>query len=435
MSQLLQFLGAAGTVTGSRFLLNSTLVDCGLFQGLKDLRLKNWAAFPQNPRKIERVLLTHAHLDHSGYLPLLVKQGFTGPILCTEPTRDLLKIILLDSAKIQEEDAEFANRRGFSKHAPALPLYTTEDAVQALTQVEAVSTDEWIEAGDGLGVRMSPNGHILGSVSIEVKFEGQIVLFSGDLGRASPLLLHPGMPIRHADHVVIESTYGDRLHAETSASDDLRDAVLEAYENGGRVLIPAFAIGRTQEVIFLLSELQRTSQIPRIPVFLDSPMAIRVTEVFNRHPSWHRLTQAQVDAMDSLVTLVRSSSESIEVMKRNEPLIVIAGSGMASGGRILHHLEAGLPDPRNGVLLTGYQALGTRGRSLRDGCLQLKFHGRYVPVRARVHMIEGLSGHADQSELIAWLRNLETQPRSIHIVHGEPQSADALRVKIRDELG
>ncbi len=440
----IRFLGGAGTVTGSKFLLTSvedekksfTLIDCGLFQGVKDLRLRNWGAFPENPRLITEVLLTHAHLDHCGYLPMLVKQGFRGRIYCTKPTKDLARVILLDSAKIQEEDADFANRKGFSKHSPALALYTSEDVEKALSLFKTVEPEEWISPRtQGLKFRFMPNGHILGSASIEVECQSKKIVFSGDLGRTQPLLFEKGLRLSQANHVVIEATYGDRAHPKMDPAEELRIAVSDVVESGGHLIVPAFAVGRTQDLIFLLSELRRKNQIPAIPVYLDSPMAIRTSEIFTNHPSWHRLDESQINQMEELVTLVRTRDESIGVMRSKDPCVVIAGSGMASGGRVLHHLESKLADPKSIVLLTGYQAAGTRGRFLQEGSPTLKFHGRYVHVRAQIRMIEGLSAHADQIELLDWLSAFVPSKPAISIVHGEPHAADALRVRIQDQLG
>lgn len=443
MNLRLRFLGGAGTVTGSKFLLlhghgrteGRTLVDCGLFQGLKEHRLLNWAAFPEDPKRIDQVIVTHAHLDHCGSLPLLVRQGFRGPILCSAPTRDLMRVVLLDSARIHEEDTEFANRKGFSRHSPALPLYTVEDAERAMERVVVVPARRWTDAENGLRFRLVPNGHLLGSVFVEVQVEGRTLVFSGDLGRERPLLLDPPDAPTQADHLVLESTYGDRRHPDGPVESPLRELVLEAARLGGPLIIPAFALGRSQELLFLLSELARRGEIPKLPVYLDSPMAQRAGEIFNRYPEWHRLSAREIDAMDDGAHLVHDRAESIAVMRASGPRIIIAGSGMATGGRVLHHLRAHLGDPMTTVALAGYQAAGTRGRALQDGVDRVKFHGSFVPVRAQIRRLTGLSAHADQAELLNWLRRIEDPPREVSIVHGEPPASAALAAAIVKEFG
>lgn len=445
MIPTLQFLGGAGTVTGSKFLVRvgrrSLLVDCGLFQGLKDLRLQNWAPFAVDPVGVDAVLLTHAHLDHTGYLPLLVQNGFGGPIYCTHPTRELTKLILSDSAKIQEEDAEIANRLGYSKHHPARALYGSEEVKSVFPLFKAVPAGTWVDLFDGIRFRFTPSGHIIGSAFIELQFGNngamKTIVFSGDIGRRDPLILNPPGKIGHADVLLVESTYGDRVHSPVSPAKELARVVNETVEKGGQLLIPAFAVGRTQDVLYLLSELKRGSQIPDVPVFLDSPMGIDATEIFTSYPEWHRLSREEVLSFCRVAQLVKSGQQSQGLMNRREPSIIIAGSGMMSGGRILGHLMNRLSDARNTVLIVGFQAAFTRGRLLRDGITELKIYGQYVPVHARIEEISNLSAHADQHGIIEWMRGFEnsgTQPQ-IHIVHGEPQAADALRVRIRDALG
>lgn len=426
-------------MTGSKFLLESgsrkVLVDCGLFQGLKELRLLNWAPFPVDPSTLDAIALTHAHLDHVGYLPVLVKRGFQGPVLCTDPTRDLAKVILMDSAQILEYEAERANQEGYSRHSPALPLYTEKDARRALELFRPCEPDAWLPLAGGMEIRFTNSGHILGSSIVEIRAEGRVIAFSGDLGRSDPLLLHPPQPVREADVVVIESTYGDRLHPPLSPLKELATIVRETHEKGGHLIIPSFAVGRTQDVLFLLSKLKEQSQIPMVPVFLDSPMGIHATEILADHPSWHRLSAGEIARLCEVVTMVRSQQQSEELLRRRESAIVIAGSGMLSGGRVLNHLERRLPDARNTILLVGYQAASTRGALLRGGITELKIRGQYVPVRAAVREISTLSAHADQRDLLNWLGGLNRPPRQVFIVHGEPQAADALRVKLRDTLG
>jgi metallo-beta-lactamase family protein len=439
MSVRIQFLGGAGTVTGSKFLVDTgshrILVDCGLFQGIKELRLLNRAPFPIDPAKIDAVVLTHAHLDHSGYLPLLAKNGFHGKIHCTSPTKDLARLILLDSAHIQEEDADYANQKGFSKHKPALPLYDTRD-VQALDRRwVTASPGSWKDACPGIHYRFTPSGHILGAAFVEIDAGGKLFVFSGDVGRAAPILYDPPSKLERADVLVIESTYGDRSHPKSSTLEDLERVVNETCARGGHLVIASFAVGRTQEILHLLSKLRRKHRIPEIPVFLDSPMGISATDVFFDHANWHRLDKREVEEMRELVTDVRTREQSKGLFREKGSTIVIAGSGMLNGGRVLHHLEKRLGDERNTILLVGYQAAGTRGRLLLGGVAELKLHGAYFPVKAHIEEISTLSSHADQPELLGWMRGFVNKPGRVFIVHGEPQSADALRVRMKDVLG
>lgn len=438
MKASIQFLGGAGTVTGSKFLLevgeHKILVDCGLFQGLKDLRLQNWAPLPLDPQTLTAVLLTHAHLDHSGYLPLLTRNGFSGKIFCTSPTRDLSKVILLDSAKIQEEDAERANQEGFSKHSPAKPLYTVIDAHNCLKAFNLVGVHTWIPVAEGVEARFSNSGHILGSSFIEVKTPDFTIVFSGDLGRSEPLILHPPEVIKKADYLVIESTYGDRLHSPLSPLKQLAQLITDTVERKGHVVIPSFAVGRTQDVLYLLAQLKKQSQIMDIPIYLDSPMGINATEIFADHPLWHRLSSAEVTELSKVATMVKSQQQSDEILHRKESTLVIAGSGMMTGGRVLTHLIKRLPDDRNTVVLVGFQAASTRGRLLRSGATEVKIYGQYIPVRARIEEISSLSAHGDQKDILGWLGKFEAPPRKTFIVHGEPQGSDGLRVKVHHTL-
>jgi metallo-beta-lactamase family protein len=439
MKSSIQFLGGAGTVTGSKFLLRiedkKILVDCGLFQGLKNLRLRNWEPLPVRPHEIDAVLLTHAHLDHSGYLPLLVRNGFSGPIYSSPPTRDLSRVILSDSGKIQEEDAERANQGGYSKHSPALPLYTVRDAHNAVGRFSCVSSPEWFSVSDRIEARFTNSGHILGSSLIEIKTPDLTIAFSGDLGRSDPLVLNPPCSIKSADYLVIESTYGDRVHSPLSPLKTLAKIVNDTYARKGQLIIPAFAVGRTQDILFLLSALRAQSQIPEIPIFLDSPMGINATEIFSDYPDWHRLSHDEITQLCSLVTLVKSQQQSEEVLRRKDSAIVIAGSGMLTGGRVLTHLVHRLPDERNTVLLVGYQPPSTRGSLLLAGASELKIYGQYIPVRASIEEISTLSAHADQKEMLKWLKMFNHAPKNTFIVHGEPQASEALRLKMKDELG
>ncbi len=434
----IQFLGAAGTVTGSRHLVElggkRFLIDCGLFQGLKELRLQNRAPFPVDPATIKAVILTHAHLDHSGYLPLLRKNGFHGKIFATEPTRDLAKILLADAARIEEDDADDANRKGYSKHHPAAPLFTSEEALLVCRQIEPVELGNWKEISPGVRIRLTSSGHILGSAFVELEAGGKLLAFSGDLGRGTPILLKKREEIAKADYLILESTYGDRLHSTDPAAQGLAQAVTDTVARGGHLLIPSFAVGRTQDLLLLFSQLRKESRIPDVPIYLDSPLAEGATELYQRYPECLANRWDSMRVLGETATIVEGRQESKALLNARSPTVVIAGSGMITGGRILHHLANRLGDSKNMVLLTGFQAAGTRGRLLQDGASELKMHGRYFQVRAEVRNLSGLSAHADQEEILNWLRAFQKAPERTFLVHGEPQAADALRVKISDEL-
>ncbi|MGH0038550.1 MAG: MBL fold metallo-hydrolase RNA specificity domain-containing protein [Myxococcota bacterium] len=434
----IRFLGAAGTVTGSKFLVSSgatrVLVDCGLYQGVKALRKRNWQPLPFAAGDLDAVLLTHAHLDHSGFLPRIVLEGFEGPVLCTAPTADLCRILLPDAGHIQEEDARYANRKHFSKHDPALPLYTEEQATECLERLHTVSPDTESTVG-GLRFRMIPAGHILGASSILVSDDRASVLFSGDLGRRDDALMNPPAAPPACDHVVVESTYGDRVHERSDPVGIVAKVLERTVERGGILLIPSFAVGRAQTMLLALHEIFERRLAPRVDVFVNSPMATNVTELYRRYTDWHRLSPDHCNAVCDVATFVRSVDESRELAGRRKPCVIISASGMATGGRVLHHLKSLAPDPRNTILLPGFQAPGTRGASIAAGAESVKIHGRYVPIAAEVVQLDAFSAHADQPDLLAWLRSIPGEPRGVSVVHGEPASADALRLRIVDDLG
>lgn len=434
----IKFLGATGTVTGSKYLLTMgkkrILVDCGLFQGLKQLRLKNWAQLPINPREIDMVVLTHAHIDHTGYLPLLVKNGFSGKVYCSHATRDLCEVLLPDSAHLQEEEAEYANRRGFSKHHPALPLYTKEDAMKALALLTPVAYGQNISL-DGITLTLFQNGHILGSACVHIQHHGTSILFSGDMGRPNDILMRPPVQIKQADYLLIESTYGNRLHAPDDPKLKLAAIINKTVKRRGVVLIPVFAVGRAQELLYYIHLLKSSGEIAEdIPVYLNSPMAVDATEIFMRHSDEHRLTPEQCRAMSRTAHMVHTVEESRALNEAKGPMIILSASGMASGGRVVHHLKAFAPKPNNTILFVGFQAAGSRGAAMLDGAESIKIHGQYVPVRAKVELISNLSAHADYAEILDWLGGFQVPPKNTFIVHGEPVAADAMRIRIEEKL-
>ncbi len=432
----LTFLGGTGTVTGSKYLLEHNgrrlLIDCGLFQGLKQLRLRNWESFPLAASEIDAIVLTHAHLDHSGFIPRLSAQGFKGKVFCSSATRDLCGLLLPDSARLLEEEADFANRHGFSKHHPALPLYTERDARVALQRFVASSFDEPLEPIQGLRVYLRPAGHLLGAASARVEWEGHSILFSGDLGRSQDLLMNPPEPPQAADWVVIESTYGDRAHSGVDALTAIADVVSRTAARGGVIIIPAFAVGRAQTVLHCLHTLKLQHRIPDLPIFLNSPMAADATQIYERHRKEHRLTPEQTKAMCHAAHIVNSIEESKSLNSLHMPAVIVSASGMASGGRVLHHLKSYAPDSRNSILFAGYQAAGTRGASMTGGAQTVKIHGEHVPIRAEVALIESLSAHADREELLNWIGALPSSPKRVFVTHGEPVAADSLRQAIEE---
>ena len=439
MTLKLSFLGGAGTVTGSKFLIENgdrrILVDCGLFQGLKELRLRNWARFPVDPRKIEAVILTHAHLDHTGFVPLLVKQGFTGPVLCSEATADFCGILLPDSGHLQEQDAAFANRHGFSKHKPALPLYTQEDAIAALQNLTPVPFDSACSVPGGASLRLRHAGHILGAASVQLDWGGTTLIFSGDLGRYDSATMLDPAPCPHADYLVVESTYGNRRHDRRSPEEALLEIIGRTVTRGGTVIIPSFAVGRAQTLLFHLYRLKASGQLANVPVFLDSPMAIDASDIFCRHLDDHKLTDPECRSSCAVAHYVRSAEESKRLTADPTPKVIISASGMATGGRVLHHLKRYAPDAENTVLFAGFQAAGTRGAAMVAGAESVKIHGEQMPIRAEVQNLDMLSAHGDADEILRWLGGFDSPPLMTFVVHGESAASDALRQRIGEELG
>jgi len=442
----LTFLGAARTVTGSKHLLEvdgqRILFDCGLFQGLKELRERNWAPLPVPPESIDAVVLTHAHLDHTGWLPRLVAQGFRGRIHCTGGTADLCQLVLPDAAHIQEEDARFANKRGYSKHHPALPLYTGEDAAEALSRLQVSPFRQKFAIANGIEAEFINAGHLLGSSYVHVRRQakagasaGAGVLFGGDLGRYSRPILPDPSPGVEADVLLVESTYGNRAHPVEDDGEELARIIADTFARRGKVIIPAFAIGRVEELLYWLFRLEDQKRVPVMPIYVDSPMAIKGIEYY----------QTRTDELDPGIefigrhlqrfTATSSAQESKALVQDDTPAIIIASSGMATGGRVVHHLFAGLPDDRNTVLFVGYQAAGTRGRTLIEGGRFVKMYGQQVPVRAKIAKINGMSSHADATEIIRWLRTFPRAPQATYLVHGEPPAQEALKARIATELG
>jgi metallo-beta-lactamase family protein len=445
----LEFLGAAGTVTGSKFLVTAggrrLLVDCGLYQGLKELRLRNWDRLPVDPASVDWVVLTHGHIDHSGYLPRFITDGFRGPVFATRGTADLLRIMLPDAGHLLEEEAQYHNKRGSSRHRPALPLYTAADGLAAAEQTRGVGYGERVELAPGLGFTFRRAGHILGSANVRLDLgegsERRRVVFSGDVGRYGAPILPDPAPIDEADYIVVESTYGDRRHDPDPIAAQLQRLVMAAVARGGGIVVPAFAIGRTQELMYHLDGLEKTRQIPRLPIWLDSPMAIEATEIYCAHPEefdgeMQALMRRRACPLEAgEFRLARSPDESRALNALTGPVMIISASGMVTGGRVLHHLRLRLPDPRTTVLLVGYQAAGTRGRRLQEGERTLRIFGEDVPVRATIEVVHGLSAHADVDGLMRWLRTAGRPPRRVFVVHGEPGPAQALAHRISGDLG
>jgi metallo-beta-lactamase family protein len=435
----IQFLGAAGTVTGSKYLISAEgkhiLIDCGLFQGLKELRLLNWQPLDFPPEKIDLVLLTHGHLDHTGYLPRLVKAGFSGDIIGTAPTLQIAEIILKDSAKIQEEDAIRANKHKYSKHKPAIPLYGLDDVEATLPLFKAKPLKEWESINEKIRYRFRYNGHIIGATFIELQIGEKTLVFSGDIGRETdPLLYAPEKPEK-ADILFIEATYGNRLHPARPALDALQELINRCADRNGTIIIPSFSVERTQLLMYLFWQLKKTGKMPNIPVYMDSPMGRNVLEVFHKNTEWHKLSMDECSEMCSEIKRIKTMDETHALAADNHPKIIIAGSGMAAGGRVLTYFTKYLGDTNATILMVGYQAEGTRGRALLEGAKEIKLYGKYFPVRAKIENIEGLSGHADQSELSNWLGSLESKPERIFITHAEKEGAEGLKAKIKEVYG
>ena len=444
----LQFLGAAGTVTGSKYLLTAgkskIMIDCGLFQGLKELRLRNWEPCPCSGTTCDAVILTHAHIDHTGYLPRLVQQGFSGPIYATPSTVDLCEILLPDSAHLQEEEARYANKIGSSKHKPAKPLYTARDAEETLKLFHKVPYHTTTKITKDITVTFYNAGHILGSSIVEcrVKNDGKetVVLFSGDLGRYKAPILNDPEKIADTQYLIVESTYGNRTHSTESRKDGLARVITECIKRGGCLLITAFAVGRTQEILYVLLELEDEKKIPVLPVYVDSPMAIDATKLFHRYHGEHDIEMKRFEEngkspfQSKNVHFVRSKDESKSLNRTSLPAIIISANGMATGGRIMHHLMHRLPHERNIILFVGYQALGTRGRKMLEGELQVKLFGEMIPIRAKVEQLTCFSAHADADEIVCWLKTAGKAPQTVFITHGEPEASDALASRIEKEL-
>lgn len=433
------FLGAAGTVTGSKYLLEQgeqrILIDCGLFQGYKQLRLHNWDPFDLPMRELDAIVLTHAHLDHSGYLPVLARNGYRGPIYASPATCELVKILLRDSARLQEEEAEYANRKGFSRHDPALPLYTLENAERALKLLRPIAFEHPVEIARGVTILLRRAGHILGAATVQVQAGGLTLVCSGDLGRPEDPVMFAPQAIEQADYLLVESTYGDRRHPREAPEDLLADVITRTALRRGITLVPSFTVGRAQLLMYHLYRLKQRHAIPDIPIYLNSPMAIDVTRLYQRFGDEHRLSREECEGMCHIAHPVRSTKDSMALDLQRTPAVIIAASGMATGGRVLHHLKSLAPSPINTLLMPGFQAGGTRGARIVAGEPSVRIHGKDVPINAEVVPMQTLSAHADAEEIMQWLRGFKTPPRHTYVVHGEPNASDVLRHRIHDELG
>jgi metallo-beta-lactamase family protein len=435
----IKFLGAAGTVTGSRFLVTSNsgqriLIDCGLFQGLKNLRLKNWSSFPVDPREINAVILSHAHVDHSGYLPKLVKEGFDGYIYSTSATKAQAEILLYDSAHLKQEEADYANKKKFSKHEPAIPLYTDEDVRQTMLKFRTHKYKEIFHVGD-FTIKFSNAGHILGACSVLVEVDHKKILFSGDIGRVDDQILFDPAPAPDADILVLESTYGNRLHPKTNPIEAFKDLIRKAIEDKSVILIPSFAVGRAQSILYCINQVFEQYPDLRLPAYLNSPMAKSVTALYEHFVSELKLSSLECNKVCHTAKIIQSVEESIELNKQSGPMIIISASGMLAGGRVLHHLKNFGKDPNNIIVFAGFQAEGTRGATLLRGERLIKIHGYYHEIQAQIMNFDFFSAHADQEELINWVKTMQTPPKQVYLVHGEPLAADTLRLKLQENLG
>ena len=434
-----KFLGGAGTVTGSKTLVESNgfriLIDCGQFQGIKPLRELNWEPLPVLPDTIDVVLLTHGHLDHCGWLPRLVNQGFKGKIYCTSPTAAIAKLILFDSAKIQEEEAELANKGKYSKHEIAEPLYTVEQVRQVLPLFRIIQINESISIEAEITATFTNAGHILGACSIALELENKTLVFSGDIGRDNDVLLFPPTKPKNADYVFLESTYGNRLHPDTDAKFELETYINNAVAKGGTIIIPSFAVERAQTVMYLLWQLKEEGKIPNIPYVIDTPMGISVLEIFESNRKWHKIPEHELIAMCKMFSMITDYQETIDMIDNKQSKVIVAASGMITGGRVLSYLEKYIGLPETTVIIIGYQAEGTRGRKLLEGAKEIKIRGHYFPVAATIIEIQGLSAHGDQKDLLHWLSDLENKPTKVFLVHGENEAADELRIKVHEQYG
>ncbi len=433
----LTFLGATNTVTGSKFLLTmgtkNVLIDCGLFQGLKELRLRNWGKFPIDPKLIDIVVLTHAHIDHTGYLPLLIKNGFKGKVYCSNATKDLCAVLLPDSGYLQEEEAKFLNKHGYSKHKPALPLYTKADAEKALDSLHVLPFRKLHKIDEETYISLIPAGHILGATFVQFKHYDTTVLFSGDLGRPDDIIMLPPAVVQAADYVVVESTYGNRLHKKIDPLDELDDIINRAVKRGGTIVIPAFAVGRAQHLLYLMYLLKKQGRIPaNLPIYLDSPMAKEATHLFVKYAELHRLDKALSQEVCDVAMYVNTKEESQAIDAITTPKIIISASGMLEGGRVLHHIKMFAPDEKSTIIFAGYQAAGTRGADMINGKPEIKVFGTSIPVKAEVKVLSNMSAHADYQEILDWLAHFNHHPRKVYITHGEPEAANSLKEKIEE---
>ncbi len=435
----IKFLGGAGTVTGSKTLVESNglriLIDCGQFQGIKPLRELNWEPLPILPSSIDCVLLTHGHLDHCGWLPRLVKQGFSGKIYCTSPTAAIAKLIMIDSAKIQEEEAKLANTGHYSRHQVAEPLYTVKDAEAVFPLFRIIKINDRIALDAEISAHYSNAGHILGACTISLELEGKTLVFSGDIGRDDDVLLYPPTKPRKGDYIFLESTYGNRIHPDTDVKLELESYIINAVEKGGTVIIPSFAVERAQTIMYLLWQLKKEDRLPDVPLVIDTPMGISMLQVFENSKSWHKMDESDYVAMCKMFTINSDYEETIATIFNEQPKVIIAASGMITGGRVLSYLERYIELPQTTVIMIGYQAEGTRGRKLLDGATEIKIRGKYYAVAAKILEIQSLSAHGDQNDLLNWLKELQPKPTKVFLVHGENQPADELRIKIQEKFG